>query len=60
MVSHMLHAGMGAAAEWKDILKEAAKGVLILAILERLHLTRPVSWLEDHSAYGVLSCAARA
>ena len=43
-------AGMGAAAEWQDILKEAFKGMVILAILERLHLTRPVNWLEEHGA----------
>ena len=38
--------GVGAAAEWKDIGKEAAKAALILVILERLHLTNPVAWLE--------------
>ena len=43
--------GVGAAAEWQDIAKEAAKGVVILLILERLHVTRPVSWLEDHVDY---------
>jgi hypothetical protein len=43
--------GVGAAAEWQEIAKEAAKGVVILAILERLHVTRPVSWLEDHVDY---------
>ena len=43
-------AGMGAAAEWQDILKEVVKGMVILAILERLHLTRPVNWLEEHGA----------
>ena len=41
-VSH----GLNAATEWKDILTEAAKGAIILAILERLCLTRPTSWLE--------------
>jgi hypothetical protein len=41
---------MGAAAEWQDILKEVVKGMIILAILERLHLTRPVNWLEEHGA----------
>ena len=43
--------GVGAAAEWQDIAKEAAKGVVILMILERLHVTRPVSWLEEHIDY---------
>ena len=39
--------GVGAAAEWKDIATEAAKTILILAILERMHVTKSVSWLED-------------
>jgi hypothetical protein len=38
--------GVGAASEWKDIATEAVKGVVILAILETLMLSRPVSWLE--------------
>jgi hypothetical protein len=42
--------GVGAAAEWKDIATEAAKGVLLLAILETLMLTRPVAWLEARPA----------
>jgi hypothetical protein len=37
---------VGAAAEWQDVVKEALKAAVILAILERLHLTKPVSWLE--------------
>ena len=40
-------AGIGAASEWQDICKEAAQALLILIILERLHLRRTVSWLED-------------
>ena len=39
--------GVGAAAEWQEIGKEVAKGLVILFILERLYLTRPVSWLEE-------------
>ena len=39
--------GVGAAAEWKDISTEAAKTIVILAILERMHVTKSVSWLED-------------
>jgi hypothetical protein len=35
-----------AATEWRDIMIEAAKGAIILAILERLFLTRPLYWLE--------------
>jgi hypothetical protein len=38
--------GMNAAAEWQDIAKEAVKGAIVLAILERLCLTRPGDWLE--------------
>ena len=51
---------MGAAAEWQDILKEAVKGMVILAILERLHLTRPVNWLEEHGASRAPGCCPRA
>ena len=51
---------MGAAVEWKEILKEAAKGMVILAILERLHLTRPVNWLEDHRAWHPVATTPRA
>lgn len=40
----------------QDIAKEALQGVIILLILERLFLTRPVSWMETHVDY--LSCQA--
>jgi hypothetical protein len=43
--------GIGAATEWRDVARQALTAVLILAIAERLHLTRPVSWLEDHVDY---------
>ncbi len=33
-------------AAQQDIAKEAAQAIVILAILERCHLTRPVTWLE--------------
>ncbi len=52
--------GIGAAAEWQDILKEAAKGLLVLAILERVHLTRPVHWLEARAARGRAVCRGEA
>ena len=39
--------GVGAAAEWKDIATEAFKSILILAILERMHVTKSVAWLEE-------------
>jgi hypothetical protein len=41
--------GLNAASEWKSILEEAAKGALILTILERLCLTRNSNWLEARS-----------
>ena len=40
-----------ARAHAQDIVKEAVKGIIILAILERLFLTRPVSWLEARCAH---------
>jgi hypothetical protein len=50
--------GVGAAAEWQDIAKEAAKGVVVLAILESLVLTRPVSWLEEVRISHICACAS--
>jgi hypothetical protein len=38
--------GMNAATEWKDIVVEALKAAVILAVLERLCFTRNSSWLE--------------
>ena len=43
--------GMNAATEWKDVLTEAVKAAVILAIMERLFLTRNSSWLEEHVDY---------
>jgi hypothetical protein len=43
--------GIGAASEWQDIAKELATGLVILVILERVYLTRPVAWLEEHVDY---------
>ena len=43
--------GVGAASEWRDLLRQAVISLLVLAIAERLHLTRPVAWLEDHIDY---------
>ena len=42
----------------QDIGKEAAKAAVILVILERLHLTSPVAWLEAR-ALGTCRRAAR-
>jgi hypothetical protein len=47
--------GLNAATEWKGILEEAVKGAIILAILERLCLTRNTNWLEARWR----SCCAR-
>jgi len=40
--------GMNTASEWKDVVTEAMKGAIILAILERLYVTRSNSWFEEH------------
>ena len=40
--------GMNAVTEWRDVVKEALKGGLILAVLETLYLTRNVHWLEEN------------
>ena len=39
---------MDNATQWKDIAKEAIRGIIILAILERLMLTPHGSWLDEH------------
>jgi hypothetical protein len=49
--------GLNAATEWRSILEEAAKGALILAILERLCMTRNSNWLEARRPLRVCSCA---
>ena len=43
--------GVGAATEWRDVLRQALTAIVILAIAERMHLTRPVTWLEAHIDY---------
>ena len=48
--------GMNVASEWKDVLTESVKGAIILAILERLYVTRSASWFEDH--IGASDCAS--
>ena len=42
--------GVGAATEWQDVVKEAIKGAIMLAVLERLLMTRHVNWLEVRGA----------
>ena len=39
---------MNTASEWKDVVTEAMKGAIFLAILERLYFTRSNSWFEEH------------
>ena len=43
--------GVGAATEWRDVLRQALTAIAILAIAERMHLTRPVTWLEEQIDY---------
>jgi hypothetical protein len=43
--------GVGAATEWREVARQALTAIAVLAVAERLHLTRPVSWLEDHVDY---------
>jgi hypothetical protein len=51
-------AGMNAATEWLSVVKEAAKGALFLMIMERLRLTPPAAWLDQHIDYLSLCVAA--
>ena len=55
-VASATHAWLALTLAPQDIAKETAQGLVILFILERLYLTRPVSWMEDHIDY--LSCQA--
>jgi hypothetical protein len=43
--------GLNCATEWRGIIIEAAKGAFVLAVLERLCLTRAQPWLEDAVDY---------
>jgi hypothetical protein len=47
-LSLLAPSGMNTASEWKDVMIESLKGMVILAILERLYVTRAASWFEDH------------
>lgn len=40
--------GLNSVSEWKDVFIESMKGAIVLAILERLYITRATSWFEDH------------
>ena len=48
-------AGMNMAVDWRHVVVEAMKGAVILALLERLYVTKAASWFEDH----VGACACR-
>ena len=43
--------GLSAAMEWKDIIVEVLKGVVVLVVMERLLLTSDTSWIEDQLDY---------
>ncbi len=53
--------GVGAAADWRDVVKEAAQAVALMVLLEWLCLTRNTSWLEVRRLLrpGGLACAHR-
>jgi hypothetical protein len=40
--------GLNQVTEWQDIGKEALKAVFIMMVLERLAISSPVGWLEEH------------
>ena len=37
--------------EWQDIVKEVMKAILVMLILERLFISSPVGWMEEHIDY---------
>ena len=37
--------------EWQDIVKAVFKAVFVMLILERLFLSSPVGWIEEHIDY---------
>lgn len=43
--------GLNQVTEWQDIGKEALKAVCIMLVLERLGLSSPVGWMEEHIDY---------
>jgi hypothetical protein len=43
--------GLNAATQWRDIVVEALKGLVVLAVLERMLLTSNIGWMEDHLDY---------
>lgn len=43
--------GLQSASEWRHIFIAALKAALVIAILERLYLTKPSEWLEEAIDY---------
>ena len=39
---------MDQASQWKDIVQEALKAAIIMLVLERLYVSSPIAWMEDH------------
>ena len=37
--------------EWQDIVTEVIKAILVMLILERLLISPPASWMEEHIDY---------
>ena len=52
--SRLVTHASAAVARVQDILSQALRGAVVLAILERLYLTRPTPWLEEHLDFACL------
>ena len=39
------------ASEWEDIVHEVVKAVVVMLVLERLFISSPVGWMEEHIDY---------
>lgn len=37
--------------EWQEIVKAAFKAIFVMLVLERLFLSPPVGWIEEHIDY---------
>jgi hypothetical protein len=38
-------------SEWQDIVHEVVKAIVVMLILERLFISSPVGWMEEHIDY---------
>ena len=38
-------------SEWQDIVKTALKAIFVMLIMERLFISSPVGWIEEHIDY---------